>query len=440
MKNFRLFIAAAVAASLLLAACFNTSNSAPPVDKKNAIRMIHWGDIIEMNNNKKIIADIKATKGIDVIQERAPVSSYIEKVLTEAAAGMAPDVMFVEAGNFKAFVDKGLLVNLTELMKNDPNKDFNIKDYYPEIVDRFTVDGKLYVVPRDIAPICVIYYNKKIFDDAGVPYPKDNWTWDDFLKTAQKLTKRDAKGMFTQYGFLDEWTIWEAWVYSNGGAIVDNVKHPTKCVLDTPEAIAGVQFRADLSGKYGVAPAPSVIATESMGVQGTASLFMGGKVAMFYTGYWKSGYFRDVSKFDWDVVMFPVGPKGRRAYPTGGSGYAITSQCKDKQKAWEVLKSFAGEKGQRFLSSQGGLQPAIIKLAESPQFLDDERPKNKKIMLTAVKDIVFTPLIPEWEMMNTRYISPKMDHIWNGKETAEHVLKDLTREINKDFFTPKTKN
>jgi multiple sugar transport system substrate-binding protein len=426
-----------LAALLLIAPACSRNGKTGELSRKGAIRVMHWGDIIEMSNNKKIIDDIKAVKGIDVVQERAPVQNYIEKVLTEAAAGMAPDVMFVEVGNFKAFVDKGLLVDLTPYIEKDKNKDFNIKDYYPEIVDRFTIGKSLYVIPRDIAPICCIYYNKQMFDEAGIPYPKDDWNWDDFLKTAQKLTKKDATGRFIQYGFLDEWTIWEAWVFSNGGAIVDDVKNPTKCLLDTKEAIEAVQFRADLSGKYGVAPSPSVIATESMGVQGTASLFMGGKVAMFYTGYWKSGYFRPISKFDWDIVMFPKGPKGKRAYPSGGSGYAITTQCKDKEKAWEVLKNFAGEKGQTFLASQGGLQPAIIKLANSKLFLDDERHKNKKIMLTAVKNIVFSPLMPEWEMMNVHYISPRLDNIWNGKESVEKVMKDITSQCNKDFFKTK---
>jgi multiple sugar transport system substrate-binding protein len=424
-----------ISAVVLLAAVFVFSSCRQK--NVNAIRVMHWGDIIEMQNNKKIIADIKATKGIDVVQERAPANNYIEKVLTISAGGMAPDVMFVEAGNFKAFVDKGMLVDLTPYIERDMKKDFNIKEYYPEIVDRFTVDGRIFVIPRDIAPICVIYYNKQLFDEAGIPYPKDDWTWDDFLKKAQTLTKRDAEGRMIQFGFLDEWTIWDAWVYSNGGAIVDDVKHPTKCVLDTQEVIDGVQFRADLSGKYGVAPSPSLIATTSMGVQGTASVFMSGKAAMFYTGYWKSGYFRPITKFDWDVVMFPKSPKGIRKYPSGGSGYAITNQCKDKDKAWEVLKSFAGEKGQRFLSSQGGLQPAIISLANSPQFLDNERPKNKKIMLSAVKGIVFTPLISEWEMMSVRYIGPQMDDIWNGKKTAKKVMTDLTAEINRDFFKTK---
>ncbi|MCE5301188.1 MAG: sugar ABC transporter substrate-binding protein [Spirochaetia bacterium] len=406
--------------------------------KQEPIRVLHWGDVIEMANVSRIIKDIKATTGIDVRQERAPAgNAYMEKLLTQASGGMAPDIVFVEVGNIKPMVDKGLLVDLTPYIENDKDTDFNLKDYYPQMIDRFTIDDKLFVIPRDIAPICAIYYNKNLFDRAGIRYPKDDWNWDDFLKTAQQLTLKNKNGDTVQWGFLDEWTIWDSWVYSNGGSIVDDVKKPAKFTLDTPEAIQAVQFRADLSYKYHVAPSPAVIAATAIGQQGTASIFMNGTVAMFYTGYWKAGYFRPIQNFDWDIVMFPKGPTGKRGFPSGGSGYAITTQCKDKDKAWKVLKRFAGKKGQIDLSSQGGLQPAIISLAESPQFMDEYKPKNKKIMLEAVKYIVFTPLSKDWEEINLRYISPALDRVWSGRETAAQAIKPMAAEVNKDFFTKK---
>ena len=427
--NFFRQVAFLAALVLLLPGCSNNSGR---------IRVLHWGDQIEMQNVNKIIKDLKDTKGITVVQERAPAgNAYMEKLLTETSAGMAPDIVFVEASNFKAMVDKGMLVDLTPYIERDKGKGFDISEYYPQIVDRFTLDNKLYVIPRDIAPICTIYYNKKMFDEAGIRYPKDDWNWDEFLATAKKLTKVGKDGKVERYGFLDEWTIWDPWVYSNGGAICDDIKHPTKCVMDSPEAVAGIQYRADLSLKYKVAPSPAVIGATSLGEQGTASTFMSGSVAMFYSGYWKAGFFRSISQFDWDVVMFPKGPKGLRAFPSGGSGYAITSQCKDKDKAWEVLKRFTNEQGQRDLTSQGGMQPAIMKLADSPQFLDKERPMNKKMMLGAVKYIKFNPLIERWEEMNLRYIAPALDRVWNGKLTAEQALKKVVPEINKEFFGKK---
>ena len=402
-----------------------------------AIRVMHWGDVIEMGNVNKIIKDIKAKKGITVVQERAPAGNpYLEKLMTQAAANMAPDIIFVEASNFKELYDRGLLLNLSEFMKNDTSGEIDIKGYYPEIVDRFTIDGNLYVIPRDIAPIGVVFYNKEAFNDAGLPYPTDDWDWDKFLDTAKKLMKEE-NGHVVRYGFIDEWTMWDPWVYSNGGAVVDDVRNPKKCVLDSKAATDGMQFRADLSLKHKVAPVPAVISQQTQGWYGTAGLFVNGQVGMFMSGYWKSGFFRTHSKLDFDIVMFPKGPGGKRAFGTGGSGYAITSQCKNPQAAWEVLKRFSGEQGQRDLASQGGLQPAIMKLAQSEIFMDNKPPKNKKIMHEAVSHIVFTPLTRHWDEINMADLGPVLDNVWSGKETAAQAMKRAVPLINKKYFSGK---
>lgn len=424
------FITVVLAIALLVPGCIKKKET-------DVIRVMHWGDIIEMGNVNKIIKDIKAKKGITVVQERAPAGNpYLEKLMTQAAANMAPDIIFVEASNFKELYDRGLLLNLSEFIEKDKSGELDISGYYPEIVNRFTIDGSLYVIPRDIAPIGVVYYNKAAFDDAGLPYPTDDWNWEQFLYTAKRLVKEE-NGRIVRYGFIDEWTMWEPWVYSNGGAMVDNVQNPTKCVLDSKAATDGMQFRADLSLKHKVAPVPAVISQQTQGWYGSAGLFVNGQVGMFMTGYWKSGFFRTHSKLDFDIVLFPKGPGGKRAFATGGSGYAITSQSKNPQAAWEVLKRFSGEQGQRDLASQGGLQPAIMELAQSEIFMDDKPPKNKKIMHEAVKYIVFSPLTRHWDEINMADLGPVLDNVWSGKETAEQAMKRIVPVINKKHFSPK---
>jgi ABC-type glycerol-3-phosphate transport system substrate-binding protein len=404
--------------------------------KDKPLRIMHWGGTQEMEAIDSIMADLKADKGIDAVQDRAPSGNpYMEKVLTQIAGGNPPDVMLVEVNNFKEFALRGALVDLTPLI--DADKTINIREYYPEIIDRFSIDGKLYVLPRDIAPICVIYYNKNAFDEAGLAYPKDSWNLNDFLATAQKLVKKDKTGRITRFGFLDEWPIWEAWAYSFGGALVDNVKKPAKCVMDSKETIEGIQFRADLIHKYKVMPMPSQIVYS--GSYDASGVFTSGKTAMFYSGIWKTPAFREIRDFDWDVVMFPVGPKGKRAFPTGGSGYAIVKTSNKKKEAWEAVKRLSGEKGQSDLSSIGLLQPAIMKLAGSKAFLDGKKPRNKRIVLGAVKDVVFYPLHEAWEEINISYTAPALDRVWNGTETAEQAMKKAVPEINELFFSKKSK-
>lgn len=400
------------------------------INAKNKIRIMHWGGQQEMAAISKILKELKKEKGIDADQDRAPSGNpYMEKVLTQIAGGSPPDVLFVEVNNFKEFALRGVLEDLTPYLEKD--KTINIKDYYPEIIDRFKVNGRLYVIPRDIAPICVVYYNKKIFDEAGIKYPTDDWDWNQFLEISKKLVKKDTKGNIIQFGYLDEWPIWEVWAYTNGGRLVDNVKKPEKCVMDSKETMEGIQFRADLIHRYKVMPQPAQIVYS--GSFDASGMFMSGKVGMFYSGIWKTPFFREIKTFDWDVVMFPKGPKGHRNFPTGGSGYAIVKQSKHKKEAWEIVKRLSGEQGQKDLAVIGLLQPAIKKLAESPVFLDGI-PKHKDIVLKAVPDIIFYPFYEKWEEINVSYTAPALDKVWNNKETAEKAMKKLVPEINKKFF------
>ncbi|HRU38530.1 MAG TPA: ABC transporter substrate-binding protein [Candidatus Goldiibacteriota bacterium] len=395
------------------------------------LRIMHWGGTQEMQAIDSIIADLKEQKGIIATQDRAPSGNpYMEKVVTQMAAGMPPDVMLVEVNNFKEFALRNALEDLTPYINADNS--INIKDYYPEIIDRFTIDGKLYVLPRDIAPMCVIYYNKKAFDEAGLAYPKDNWTVNEFLETAKKLVKKDAKGNITRFGFLDEWPIWEAWAYTFGGRLVDDVKHPKKCVMDSAATVNGIQFRADMIHKFNVMPRPAQVVYS--GSYDASGLFISGKTAMFYSGIWKTPFFREIKGFEWDVVMFPASSDGSHAYPTGGSGYAIAKGSRKKQQAWETVKRLSGEKGQSDLAAIGLLQPAIMRLAASPVFLDGKDPKNKKIVLEGVKNVVFYPLHERWEEINISYTAPALDRVWNGSKSARQAMDEVVPEINRIYF------
>lgn len=397
------------------------------------LRFMYWGDTSEITIIKEMVAKFEKETGVKVSAERAPSGPpYMEKVLTQFAGGSAPDVLFVEVNNFKQFASKGVLEDLTPYLEKDSN--MKTTDFYKEIIDRFTIGSSLYVLPRDIAPICCVYYNKKMFDESGVKYPKDNWTWDDLLRTAKKFTKKDSNGAITQYGYVDDWPIWEAFVYSNGGAMVDNTQNPTKCVMDRKAVIDAIQFRADMINKYKVIPSPSQMT--AMGGMGTGDMFVSERVAMFFSGLWKTPIFRtQISGFDWDVAMFPKSPNGIRAFPTGGSGYAIVKTAKDKAMAWKLITYLAGAEAQKKLAATGLAQPAMKKIAESDLFLDGKKPLHKAMLLDAVQYVKFAPLMPEWEEINVSMIAPAFDKIWNGKEKAAPVLKKMVPEINANYFS-----
>lgn len=414
-----LLLAFAASLTLGLAGCGKAKESGIK------IKISSWGDKEENQILINLIKGFeKENPGIKVELQRIPFNEYVTKLLTQVAAGLAPDVIFVEVNNFTDLYLRNALESLNPFIQQDR---FDLGAYYPQVVDRFTVGGQTYVIPRDTAPICCVYYNKKAFDEAKLAYPNDDWNWFRFLATCQKLVKKDASGKVTQWAFIDDWTMIEPWIYSAGGRMVDDVKKPTKWVLaNDPRFVQGVQFRADLMHKYKVMPAPSSLS--AMGGMGTSDLFMNGTVAMFLSGIWKTPRFRDIKEFDWDVAMFPKGPSGIRAFGTGGSGYGILKTCKNKKEAWALVKYISGEAGARQLAATGLAQPAIMSAANSPLFLDGKKPMNKKMLLEAVKYVKYMPMAKNSAEIQNGIVVPQLDRVWSNQVTAAQaaaVLKNL---------------
>lgn len=394
------------------------------------LKVSSWGDVQENKILSDMIAEFQTQNpNIQVELQRIPFSEYVTKLLTQIAGGLAPDVIFVEVNNFVDLYLRGAFEPLNEYL---PGSTVKLEDYYPQVVDRFTVDGQHFVIPRDTAPICVVYYNKKAFQEAGLTFPADDWDWNDFLAKSTKLVKKDAAGKVTRWAYVEDWPMTEPWVYSAGGALADDVKKPTKWVVAESQGwIEGIQFRADLMHKHKIMPPPSSLA--AMGGLGTSDLFVNGTAAMFLSGIWKTPSFREqIKNFSWDVVMFPKHPSGRRAFGTGGSGYGILKSSKHKKEAWKLVQYLSGETGAIRLAQTGLAQPALMRVASSVQFLDGQDPKNKKMLLEAVQYTKYLPMAKNTAEVLNSIINPVLDKVWNGSWTAAQAAKELKPALEKN--------
>ncbi len=400
-----------VCSALLAAGC-----AKPSAESGTVIKVAFWGSPEEVTIIQDLVNEWqKQRPDVHVRLEHTPFSNYVSRLLTRMAGNVAPDIMAVEVNLFPGLWAKDAFLSLTPFIDRD--KDFRLGDFFPEVVERFTVNGPVYAIPRDTAPFACVYYNKKLFDQAGVPYPTDDWTWDDLLRAAKKLTKVED-GRITQYGFY-AWA-WQNFVYGNGGKLVNDLRHPTRCLLGEPKAIEGLQFYSDLMNKQEVAPTPVALGNLAMGAQ---QLFMTQRVAMFSSGFWEVPALRQITDFDWDVVMFPKGPHGIRAFGTGGTGYCILKSTAHPDLAWEVLKALAGDAGQAKLAETGLAQPANRRVAEGPAFAQStQRPLNKGMLNQAVKHVVYEPFIPEWREMFELYVLPELDLLFHGQKTAKDAM------------------
>jgi len=387
------------------------------------VKVAFWGSPEEIKIIEDAIAGWQASHPeIKVRLEHTPYSGYVSKILTRIAGGAAPDVIATEVDFFVNFAAKNVLVDLNTFIKDD--QEFSSEEFFPQVIDRFTVDGKLLAIPRDTAPFACVFYNKDIFDEAGEPYPTDDWTWEDMLAKAQRLTKTGVDGRIERYGFYG-WA-WMNFVFGNGGQLVDDVKNPKHAAVNTQAAIDGLQFYSDLINKYRVMPTPVALSNLGMGVD---EMFAGGRLAMFLSGIWETPSLRNFD-FKWDVAMFPKNKDGIRNFGTGGSGYCLLKSSKHQKEAWEAIKALTGIYGQIELAKRGLAQPARMAVAEGENWAKDpQSPQNKGMLNEAVKHVVYSPFHFKWREIQNKVIQPELDLLLNGKETAAEAVAKMAPQI-----------
>lgn len=398
-------------------------------DKGVPIKVAYWGSPEEI----QIITETmrkweKKNPGLHVkLQHSKGGRDYISKILTQMASGDAPDIIFAEVNVFVPMYEKDVFLDLSSFINEDKN--FNINDFFQPVVQRFTRNNKIYCIPRDTAPFACVYYNKKLFDEAGIQYPSDNWDFNDLIRISKKLTKRNADGRILQYGFYS-WAYMN-FIYSYGGRLVDNIENPTKFIMNEKQALKGLQFYIDLCNKYKVSPTPIAIMNLD---QGPLDMFMAGKLAMFNSGIWETPRMRTIKDFDWDIVMFPKGPV-KQAFGTGGSGYCIAKTTKYPKEAWKVLKALAGDWGQEMLAKKGLAQPSNKKIANGKYWaLSKEKPLNKKMLNKAVNYAVYEPFHPKWQEAQDKYLREALDKVFNNQITIEEFAKIVVPNVNKLMF------
>ncbi|NTV64105.1 MAG: extracellular solute-binding protein, partial [Oscillochloris sp.] len=201
-----------------------TPTPTTPTDSGKVILRVGTGDSGDgLEAHRQIIARFEA-ENPDITIQLEPVGNgdYYQIIRDQIASGDPPDILQIGDDAVPSFVERGAFVPLDSfIVSKDYPLDTSI--YLPGVLDPGKWAGKQYLLPKDYTPLAV-YYNKKIFDQFGVAYPKDGWTWDDFLHTAQALTK-DINGD----GQSDIWGVqltaawstgFEYWAAAAGGQLV----------------------------------------------------------------------------------------------------------------------------------------------------------------------------------------------------------------------------
>ena len=398
MKTFKLF-AVLVILSMLLAACGQTAANEPaveaPADEPVNLTLSFWGSDLDTQVYQKRV-DMFTAKNPNIKVELVYIpSDYSQKVQTMIAGGTAPDIIQLSE-DVHSYSSKGQIISLNDFVAKDK---VDLKVRYGEtggLTTAYSMNGNLYAMP-DRGGALILYYNKDMFDAAGVSYPTKDWTWTEFLDATEKLTIRDGDTV-TQYGFAAGgwWPWWMSFIYMNDGAVLDASGQP---VVNSAEAVEAIQFYNDLVYKYRVAPSPEDYA--NLGTNSPDPLFAQGKVAMSTTGFWGIGGLKDAT-FNWDIA--PLFKNKKNATVVFGSGLAISKDCKNPETAWKVIEFLTSEEGQAPIVEFKQDAPANIANLNSDAFLKQSwsnKPINMAALGESANAAFALPLSPKWnEMMS----------------------------------------
>ena len=397
------------AAALVLAGC-----SATPAAPSGPVTITYTNFISqganEGNLTKIVNAFEKANPKITVKVTTLPYAGYNTAQQTDIAAGSESDVFDIDgSSNYGPLQANGVLAEL---------KGVDSKVYNKGLLDTYQTGGKQYGLPTSFSDV-VLYYNKDLFDAAGVKYPTDKWTWADETAAAKKLTDA-AAGVWGDHQPVT-WNEYYKVLVQNGETFL-NAKG-TKAAFNTPGGIEAAHWLVDKSG--------TTMPTIAEG-QGTpdfdTNLFKAGKLAMLHTGIWVFGNFADTPA-NWDIAIEPGNKKQASAVFSNAVGVSATSKHIPEAQKWAEYLSSSDEEVNVRLDT-GWELPTISDTKKLDTYLTKGKPANRQAVFDAATKIAPQPSIGANQSQMQDIMTGELIEAQAGRETVEQALDNAEKKIN----------
>jgi multiple sugar transport system substrate-binding protein len=435
---------AVTAAGLIAAQCAAPAVEAPapaeeapapaaPAEEAVTLDFLAWGapaDIPAWDQLSAMYMEANPNVTVKITAVADPNVNFYPKLQTAIAGGTPPHISSFQGWEWQIFADTGVLAPIDEFIERD-----NFTAPYPEGVNSIEVstrrDGKRYLVPLQMGTM-VMFYAKQHFDEAGIPYPTDDWTMEEFLDIAEKLT--DTSGDFKKFGIQanGSWFRDIHYIRSTGKQEFDEIVDPKKSMFNQPEIVEAIQLVAyDVYHTMKIAPTPADL-------EAGANTIETGNVAMKYEGPWwfgrlNSPELRDEGKqVEFDVVMMPQGADPDRPHRGWAEGLALP-QSDNVEAAWDFAHFMADEEGDKVYAEVTGRIPNSFDLVESfwiPTIKERFGVENGQAFVEAFKrsevDVIGIPRVKMW----SEVVKPVgYDPLLGGSATAAEVLPKVDEEL-----------
>ncbi len=363
----------------------------------------------------------KRHPNITIKAENTPWGQFRQKYLAQAAGGALPDLFYIHFSWAQDLIKNTTMIALDDYVAKE--QEFKLDDFISQSLTSYKRDGKLWVMPYDEGP-GILYYNKDIFDKAGVKYPDDSWTLDDLKANAIKLTSGEGQNKI--FGLSGTPTPGDsamapAYLFPFGAQYLAEPKED-QYLLNKPEAVAAMEWWMELRSKDNAVPSP---AESQAFTQANINAFQVGRVAMMLDGSWATPGISQNAKFKWDVAKWPKGPTKQSTF-SAGSGYGIASTSKNPDAAWIYLNDYLSTAGQIYMWASTGRGSPARNSAWDAYLKSKFAPANAKIIQESLNDFASHDIL---DQPTASRVSQAATPIWDLVVAGQLSVKDAIDQI-----------
>jgi multiple sugar transport system substrate-binding protein len=314
------------------------------------------------------------------------------------------------------YAEGGMLMDLSEILDGETANASHFPQY---VVDDFEVDGGYYGIPKDIGTLG-LYYNKDLFDAAGVDYPTNDWTWDDLMDAAEKLTDPD-NGIYGIAADNNGQNFYWNLIWQNGGDIFD--EDQGICTFDSPESIEAMEYAVSFVEK-GYSPTSAELANLT-----ADEYFESGKTAMNFAGSWMLTEYLNVDTLNFGVAELPAGKE--EGVICSGMAFSVSASTQNPEAALALVEYLGSEEAQTLEAESGVAIPAYTGTQQPwiDQFMDTYG-VDVSAFVTCAEYGHTSPGITTSTSDASVIIDEYMPQVFSLEAPVAETMETITEEIN----------
>jgi multiple sugar transport system substrate-binding protein len=357
----------------------------------------------------------KKNPGIKVEIELTPFQQYWTKLEAATTGGQMPDVIWMSAANFEKYAINGMLLPLNENIKN---AGIDMANYVEGTTKLYEMDGKQYGMPKDVDSIAM-WYNKELFDKAGLEYPTNDWTWKDMKDAATKI-QATLDGV---YGVVlplnDAQSSYYNIIPQNDGFVISEDKK--KSGYGDPNTIEAVTMIKDLMDSKASPSYTTVVENKAN------EMFQSGQVAMLYDGAWRGVEFSQNENLNKKVGVVTMPKIKNKKTVVHGLGLVIGKTSKHPEEAWKFIEFLSTKEAHEKVAQSGIVIPAYIEA--QPLWSKAYTTIDVSAYVEALKENVPYPAsldTSKWAQVEV----DELTKVWTGQSTPEEACKKIEKEMD----------